>query len=198
MEPEAVLAGEQTDELLLCHDELPLQNAVAQRADEAQRHGRTRTNVERQRVPERCMEHVLKRGRVRDYGHGSIRRRTPEQQPGIRLFLFALRQRRGKLEPALVQERSFRRDDCRVARAVEIQAAHVLARPQTEPREAGPGEFGPLCEERFPSGCRIRIVDDRNFGLGQQREAAGPGLRIRGQLSSAATECINRDDDEGG
>jgi hypothetical protein len=70
--------------------------------------------------------------------------------------------------------------------------------PYTEAREAQVRKFGRLNHQRTSSGGIVRIVQERQLGLGKQRVSASARLRIGRQLTRVTTKGADRDDDERG
>ena len=64
-------------------DQLALKHAVLQRADETQDERTFPAGIDRERIANRDMQHVLHRRRIRHDWHGAIVKLTAQQQPRV-------------------------------------------------------------------------------------------------------------------
>ena len=120
-----------------------------------------------------------------------------EQQPRVGALLRRLGKRAVKRKSAAADELRRRREDARILRLIEIQAARVVAGAHAKAIEAhvlqraGRGQI-----HRIASRGVVQIVDDRQQRLEQQRISAAAGMTIEQRRRLVSLERFDRDDDE--
>ena len=195
---EPLLRWKQADERRLANHDLRLQHAVTQRSDEAQDQWRAAANVDRQVVADRGVQHVLQRRRIGDRraplrlrnadraaAMGScVHRRSTGCVPANEKRFASMKPCSGAINVGLAGRYRFR----------QLASSPGLMRKRMKRTSAELRSRVQL--QIFPSAWLVRVVDDRHFRASDQRKPAGPGFRIVRQLATAATECVNGDDDE--
>ena len=120
---------------------------------------------------------------------------TLEQQPRIRALRVGRGARGLKREAALGQERIRRREDARVLRLVEVQAARIIAGEQAERLER---DRRIEIEEvhRLASAPAVDVLRDRQQRLDEDAVAAHTGRTTGVRHASRPAKRIHRDQDE--
>ena len=120
-----------------------------------------------------------------------------EQQPRVGALLRRFGQRAVKRESAAVDEVVCRRDDARVLRLIQIQAARVVAGAHAKAIEANVLQRAARGQvHRIAPGRVVEIVNDRQQRLDQQRISSTARMTIEQRRRFVALERFDRDDDE--
>ena len=124
----------QPDEGRVANQDLRLEHAVRQRRDDAQPHRLAGGAGHHEVVAERRVEDVLQRRRVDDRRDRAVVEAAIEQPPRVgALGVGRIGNRRGEGEAAAARhEGRRRRRDARVVRAIQVEAAAVVARAHAE------------------------------------------------------------------
>ena len=169
----AFVPGKQPHEIGLADDQLRLQHAVGERADDSQASRRRAVRVEHEIVADAEVQDVHQRGLIRNRRNRAIVELAKQQAPRVGLLLGGRGHRCGKREARLFVEARLGRDDARVGRLVQREATGFVAGPQTEPRDARLAQhrIGALDAEAVAAFGGVGIEHQRRDRLGHQRIA---------------------------
>ena len=155
----------------LRHQELALEDAVAQRRDEPQPDLPV-TARDDDVLAKPAMEHVGHRVRVGDDRHDPIGLVTEQQQPRIGALRVTGCKRRLEREPPRRQKAVPRRKNPRISRLIQVQTARIVSRQQAKRLDDGRLEVEQV--ERVAPFASVRIVDHGQQRLDEQRVSPEP------------------------
>ena len=149
------------------------------------------SGVKAEVVADAEVQHVHQRRLIGDRRDRAIFERSIQEQPRVGELFRRRRHRRGKREARLREEARLRRDDARVGRAIQRQAAGFIAGTQAKTRDRG------LRHDRIR---RLRVRARRVLPSCSDRASAArptrpsalkPPVPDRGSLPAAETSFLN-------
>ena len=171
----AFLFREQPHEISLANNQLRLQHAVGESADDAEADRRLSFRGELEVVADAQVQHVHQRSLIGDRGDRAVLEGVAQQRPRVGVLLWRGRHRRGKGEARVIDKAGAGRDDARAGRPVEGEATGFVTRPQPEASDLRASEDGVVAlEAQAIAAVRcVGVVHQRRDRFGHQREAAG-------------------------
>jgi hypothetical protein len=92
--------------------------------------------------------------------------------PRVGSLRVGLRERRREREAIALDEAARGRDDRRIRRPIQIEAARIVARAHAEAGEARRRDVGRLNEQRRAAVGIVGVDQERDLGFGEDRVAA--------------------------
>ena len=187
--------------MTLGDEDLPLEDAVGQGRHDPQADRLVGVATQNELVAHTEVQHVGQRGRISNRRNSTIGLLSIEQQPGVRAGGVVIRQwqRPPKGKPVPLHKGGRRRQDPRILRLIEIETTGIFSRPHAESREGDLVQHVALDirqVELVTTGVRVRIVNDRQQRVGQQRVPTGARLGVEHGLRAFPPKGVDRNDDE--